>query len=193
MAMRLYGRQSRVRARRRRVLITLGVIAAVLAIPAGHLVLQRGSVVEGVRVAGVPLGGFSQAEAEREIAATVDDQLRREVTVTVSGRSATLSPYALGVRVDAERTAKAALEAGRVRGGLLFSLGYSRSIEPVLSYPRNLALPAELADVTQAPVNARLVLKPTGAAIAVPATGRRRLRSRRGAARDHARGDREPR
>ena len=44
--------------------------------------------------------------------------------MTVAGRSATLSPYELGVRVDAARTATAALEAGRVRGGLLFSLGY---------------------------------------------------------------------
>jgi vancomycin resistance protein YoaR len=167
--MRLYGRQSRVRARRRRVLLTLGAIAAVCAIPLGHLVLQRGAVVHGVRVAGVPLGGATRAEAQREIAAAVSDELRREVTVTVAGRSATLSPYDLGVRVDAARTAQAALEAGRVRGGLLFSFGYSRSIAPILRYPANLALPVELADVTQSPVDARLVLKSSGAAIAVPA------------------------
>jgi hypothetical protein len=167
--MRLYGRQSRVRARRRRVLLSLGVVAALLAIPLGHLVVQRGSVVQGVRVAGVPLGGASRAQAEREISAAVGDELQRQVTVTVAGRSATLSPYALGVRVDAARTASAALHAGRVRGGLLFSLGYSRSIAPALSYPDRLALPVELANVTQAPVDARLVLKPSGAAIAVPA------------------------
>lgn len=167
--MRLYGRQSRVRARRRRVLIGLGVIAALLAIPFGHLLLQRDSVAQGVRVAGVPLGGASRGEAEREITAAVGDQLRREVTVTVAGRSATLSPWALGVRVDAKRTASAALAAGRVRGGLLFSVGYSRSFDPLLSYPADLALPVELAKVTQAPVDARMVLKPTGAAIAIPA------------------------
>ena len=167
--MRLYGRQSRMRARRRRVLTAFGAILAVLAIPLGHLVLQRGAVVDGVRVAGVPLGGATRAEAEREIAAAVNDELRREVTINVAGRSATLSPYELGVRVDAARTARAALDSGRVRGGLLFSFGYSRSVDPILRYPANLALPVELADVTQAPVNARLVLKPTGAAIAVPA------------------------
>ena len=150
--MRLYGRQSRVRARRRRVLTTLGVIVALLAIPFGHLVLQRGSVVNGVRVAGVPLGGVSRTEAEREITAAVGDQLQREVTVTVAGRSATLSPWDLGVRVDAARTASAALGSGRVRGGLLFSVAYSRSIDPVLRYPSNLALPVELAAVTQSPV-----------------------------------------
>ena len=167
--MRLYGRQSRVRARRRRVLLSLGAIAALLAIPFGHLVLERGSIVHGVRVAGVPLGGSSRSEAARQIAAAVDDQLQRDVTVTVAGRSATLSPYDLGVRVDAQRTARAALAAGRVRGGLLFSVGYSHAIDPILRYPSNLALPTELADVTQAPVDARLVLKPSGAAIAVPA------------------------
>src|SRR3954452_51048 len=169
MAMRLYGRQSRVRARRRRVLLSLGVVLALLAIPLGHLVLQRGAVVHGVRVAGVPLGGASRAEAEREITAAVGDQLQRDVTVNVAGRSATLSPYDLGVRVDAARTAQAALDSGRVRGGLLFSLAYSRAIAPVLRYPKRLALPVELANVTQAPLDARLVLKPSGAAIAVPA------------------------
>ncbi len=167
--MRLYGRQSRARARRRRVLLGLGVVLALIAIPFGHLLLQRDSVAHGVRVAGVPLGGATQAQAEREITAAVGDELQREVTVTVAGRSATLSPYDLGVRVDAASTAKAALEAGKVRGGLLFSIGYSRAIDPVLRYPDNLALPAELAAVTQSPVNARLVLKPSGAAIAVPA------------------------
>jgi vancomycin resistance protein YoaR len=167
--MRLYGRQSRVRARRRRVLLSLGIAGALLAIPVGHLVMQRGAVVPGVRVAGVPLGGASRAQAEREISAAVGDQLKRAVTVTVAGRSATLSPYDLGVRVDAARTAAAALDAGRVRGGLLFSLGYSHSIAPVLRYPQRLALPVELANVTRAPVDARLVLKPSGAAIAIPA------------------------
>jgi vancomycin resistance protein YoaR len=167
--MRLYGRQSRVRARRRRVLLSFGVVVALLAIPFGHLFLERDAVARGVRVAGVPLGGASRAEAQREIAAAVGDQLRRTVTVTVAGRTATLSPYELGVRVDAPRTARAAIDAGRVRGGLLFSIGYSRSIAPIIRYPASLALPAELADVTQAPVNARLVLKPSGAAIAIPA------------------------
>ena len=167
--MRLYGRQSRVRARRRRMLLTLGVVVALIAIPFGNLVLKRGEITKGVRVAGVPLGGASRADAERQITAAVSDELERSVTVTVAGRSATLTPYDLGVRVDAARTASEALSAGRVRGGLLFSIGYSRSIAPVLRYPSILALPAALADVTQAPVDARLVLKPSGAAIAVPA------------------------
>src|SRR4029077_3303728 len=134
-----------------------------------HLLLPRAPAAHGVRVAGVPLGGASQAQAEQEISAAVGDELRREVTVTVAGRSVRLSPYELGVRVDAPGTARAALAAGKVRGGLLFSVGYSRSIDPVLRYPGNLALPAELASVTQSPLNARLVLKPSGAAIAVPA------------------------
>jgi vancomycin resistance protein YoaR len=168
-AMRLYGRQRRVRARRRRVLVSLGVVVALLAIPLAHFLTQRGAVVHGVRVAGVPLGGATRAQAEREISAAVRDQLQRDVTVTVAGRSATVTPYGLGVRVDAARTASAALAAGRVRGGLLFSLGYARSVAPVLRYPDRLALPVELANVTQAPVDARLVLKTSGAAIVVPA------------------------
>jgi vancomycin resistance protein YoaR len=131
--------------------------------------MQRGAVVHGVRVAGVPLGGASRAQAERQISAAVGDELQRAVSVTVAGRSATLSPYDLGVRVDAARTARAALAAGRVRGGLLFSVGYSHSIAPVLRYPDRLALPVELGNVTTAPVDARLVLKPSGAAIAIPA------------------------
>ena len=113
--MRLYGRQSRVRARRRRMLLSLGIVAVVVAIPFGNLVLKRGEVTKGVRVAGVPLGGASRTEAERQITAAVGDELQRAVTVTVAGRSATLTPYDLGVRVDAARTASAAGSA-RVDG-----------------------------------------------------------------------------
>ena len=104
--------------------LSLGVVAALLAIPLGHLVLQRGSVVHGVRVAGVPLGGASRAQAEREISAAVGDELQREVTVTVAGRSATLSPYDLGVRVDAARTAtrRARRRQGARRAALLARL-----------------------------------------------------------------------
>ena len=186
-AMRLYGRQSRVRARRRRVLLSLGVVLALLAIPLGHLVLQRGAVVHGVRVAGVPLGGASRAQAEREITAAVGDQLQRDVTVNVAGRSATFSPYDLGVRVDAARTAQAALDSGRVRGGLLFSLAYSRAIAPVLRYP----------DATRAAGGARE--RDAGSGRRAPGAqaergrhrrtrqGRCRLRSRRGPAGDHER------
>ena len=74
------------------------------------------------------------------------DELQRKVTVTVAGRSATLSPYDLGVRVDAASTATAALNVGRVRGGLLFSARLFAVRSPrccALSGP--LALPVELA------------------------------------------------
>ena len=151
------------------MLIGITALAAAFAIPLGHLIFERGTIVQGVRVAGVPLAGTSRAEAARRISTAVNDQLQRDVIVTVGRRRATLSPYDLGVRVDAARTARAALTAGRVRGGLLFSLGYSHAIEPFLRYPSNLALPARLADTARAPVNARLVLKASGAAIAIPA------------------------
>ena len=126
-------------------------------------------MVHGVRVAGVPLGGAREHRPSARSTAAVGDELQRDVTVTLAGRSATVSPYGLGVRVDAARTASAALayRPGARRPALLARL---LALDPsVLHYPDHLALPVELANVTQAPVDARLVLKPSGAAIAVPA------------------------
>jgi hypothetical protein len=153
-AMRLYGRQRRARARRRRVVLSLGIVAALLAVPLAHLVSQRGAVVHGVRVAGVPLGGAARAQAEREISAAVGDELQRDVTVTVAGRSAAVSPYDLGVRVAA-RTAGGS-HTGRVRGGPLFRSATRARFLPCCA-TRSPALPVDLANVTRRS-DARLVL-----------------------------------
>ena len=185
-AMRLYGRQSRVRARRRRVLMSFGVVVALLAIPLGHLVLQRGAVVERRarrrRAAGrldARGGGAPDLGRRGRRAAPQGDRDRGR-------RSATLSPYELGVRVDAARTASAALEAGRVRGGLLFSFGYSRSIDPCsASREPGAAGRARRRDAGAGQRAPRAQAERRGHRD--PRQARRRLRSRRGAARDHAR------
>ena len=186
--MRLYGRQSRVRARRRRVAARRSASSlALIAIPFGHL---RAAARRDRRTACASRACRWAArrgrEAEREISAAVSDELQREVTVTVAGRSATLSPYDLGVRVDAARTAQRGARRGqRARRAAVLARLLALDRPGARAIRRNLALPAELAAVTQAPVDARLVLKPSGAAIAVPAKPGVGFDPGRGAARDH--------
>ena len=192
-AMRLYGRQSRARARRRRVLLSLGIVLGAARDPARaprHAARRRRARrARGRRPARRRVASAGRARDHgrrgRRAAARRDRDGGRPL-----GDASRPTTWACASTPRARR--RAALDTGRVRGGLLFSLGYSRSIAPVLRYPKHLALPVELANVTQAPVDARLVLKPSGAAIAVPAKARCRLRSRRGAARDHARRTRGP-
>ena len=156
----------------------------------GTTLLQRDSVAHGVRVAGVPLGGASRAEAEREISAAVGDELQREVTVTVAGRSATLSPYDLGVRVDAPATARAALDAGkRARRPALLGRVLARD-RPGAALPgqSRAAGRARRRDAVAGQRAPRAQAERRGHRR--PRQARRRLRSRRGAARDHGRGAR---
>ena len=168
--MRVYGaRRSRVLGRRRGLVTALGAGAAVAALLGANLLLQRGEVVDGVRVAGVQLGGASISSARATITRTVSDRLRRPVSLIVGGRRASVTPWQLGVRVDAAATARRALSAGRLRGGLLFSLGYTHEVEPVLRLPATFNAPSTLKAVTRPPVDARLAYDPAGASRVIPA------------------------
>ena len=167
--MRVYdARRSRVLGRNRAGGIALALVVGVAALLSANLLLQRGEVVDGVHVSGVQLGGRSFAAARKLINRTVSAQLQRPVSLVVDGRHSEISPWKLGVRVDAAATARRALSAGRVRGGLLLSLGYSREIAPVLRLPATFNAPGTLRAVTRAAVDARLVYRRDGTARVVP-------------------------
>ena len=79
-----------------------------IAIPFGHLLLRaRRGDAGRARRRRAARRRLARARPSARSRAAVGDQLQRDVTVTVSGRSATLSPYDLGVRVNAARTARA--------------------------------------------------------------------------------------
>ena len=169
-AMRLYGRQSRVRARRRRVLLESRRRAGAARDPArasrAAARRRRARRARGRRAAGRSVAGTGRARDP----AAVGDQLQRDVTVNVAGRSATrlaLRPRRARRR-GAHGAGRSRRRPGARRAALLARRTRARS-RRCLRYPKHFALPVELANVTQAPVDARLVLKPSGAAIAVPA------------------------
>ena len=167
--MRVYdARRSRVLGRHRAGTLVLVLVAGAAGLLGVNMLLQRGEVVDGVRVSGVQLGGRSFAAARTLIARTVSAQLQRPVSLVVDGRRSEISPWQLGVRVDAAATARRALAAGRVRGGLLLSIGYGREIEPVLRLPATFNAPETLRAVTRPSVDAKLVYRPDGTSRVVP-------------------------
>ena len=188
-AMRLYGRQSRVRARRRRVAHELSASSlALLAIPVGASPARSAAPSCTACASRASRSAAPRArEAEREISAAVGDELQREVTVTVAGRSATLSPYDLGVRVDAPAPRARRSTPAACAAACSSRSAYSRSIDPVLRYPDNLALPARARGRDAVAGRRAPGAQAERRRHRSPRQARRRLRSRRGAARDHAR------
>ena len=120
-------------------------ILALVAIPFGHVLLQRGPVV-------------ARRERRRRPARR-RDRARRPRADLSGGRRPAAAPGHGDAWPDARRRSRPRARHARrrrahcaagARGGqgarcLLFSIGYSRAIQPVLRYPKNLALPAELA------------------------------------------------
>lgn len=95
-------------------LLVLGLVAliAVGALAAYELRYNE-RVYEGVSVAGIPLGGLTQAEAARTIADQLTPFPGAAITVRYGARTWSLTPAELGVAVDAQATAVEAFAAGR--------------------------------------------------------------------------------
>jgi vancomycin resistance protein YoaR len=143
-----------VRTRPRRGIWLFFVLAAglfVLVALAGVLAYQyhyTDRVYEGVRVAGIPLGGKSLQEATSAIRDGLIPYPGNPITLQDGERSWTLTPAELGVSVDVERTAAAAFSVGRRGaqsgsglGGLVSDLAaqvaalqFGRRVTPVLRY-----------------------------------------------------------
>ena len=69
-------------------------------------------VLPGVQVAGVDVGGLTDAEAAAVLSRRLGDRLGRKVDVRVDGRTVPVTP-ATALRLDAGVTSAAALDAGR--------------------------------------------------------------------------------
>src|SRR5262245_42953658 len=97
--MRVHGRaRKRARARmQRRVAATVAVLAVVGIVLGGHVLLQRGHVVDGISAGGVELGGKDRASAQAALAAQINPLLRRSITVHAGGQTAHVTPSKLGI------------------------------------------------------------------------------------------------
>jgi vancomycin resistance protein YoaR len=143
-----------VRSRPRRGIWLFFVLAAglfVLVVLAGVLAYQyryADRVYEGVRVAGIPLGGMSLEEATASIRDGLTPYPGNPITLQDGERSWALTPAELGVSVDVEKTGAAAFAVGRrgeqsgsSLGGLVSDLAvqwaalqFGRRVAPVLRY-----------------------------------------------------------
>jgi vancomycin resistance protein YoaR len=124
----------------------------------------RESVLPGVAVAGVDVGGLSRADAQTRIAATLGARLERPVTVAVGTRSLTVRPDRLW-RLDAAATEARAFAAGRGSFGtrlasLVPFLG-GHDVAPVLELRSGESERVEeaLRRLTSRPVDARVRLE----------------------------------
>ncbi|NPV66945.1 MAG: L,D-transpeptidase family protein [Anaerolineae bacterium] len=176
------------RARQQRRWLLWGVAVPLAVIPAllimsvvllglGLTLAYAGRVFPQVMVAGVPVGGLTQAEAAQTLSHAWGTVLLRD-----GERVWPVEATALGVTLDTEATAARALAHGRGRGGRLDGLLRPSNIGPVLVIDESVAragLTSLAPQVALAPVNAgvRLVngrVEPTppreGRALDVEAT-----------------------
>jgi hypothetical protein len=73
----------------------------------------EGRLLPGASIAGVSVGGMTPAEATEAVAAAMQPQLDREVTLSWEDKSWSVTPRELGARNDAPAAVAAAVEASR--------------------------------------------------------------------------------
>jgi len=139
--------------------LVLGLLGALVFARAMTL---RESVLPGVEVAGVEVGGLSRGAAEARIQAALSERLERPVEITVGKRSFQVSPASL-FAVDAAATEQLAFDAARDSYGsrvaaLTVPFVLTQDVEPVLHVrPAGRAsLSYALGELTQRPVDARV-------------------------------------
>jgi vancomycin resistance protein YoaR len=86
--------------RRRALLITGGVVAALGLLYGGDLLFSSGSIPRGVTVVGVPVGGIALANAEQSLRAQIEPRTTQPVPVTIGDAKTTVDPRTAGLSVD---------------------------------------------------------------------------------------------
>lgn len=161
----------------RRHVWTATLLLILLVVAVGFAVLQvsaRGRIVDGIRVAGIDLGGQTRAAAQDVLSARLVPAVAT-VTLDVGRKQPlTLTLAQLGVRVDVGASADAAYDAGRWRSPAAISVwipGRGDDVKPVVRVDaaklrRGVEAVREAVDVD--PRNARLTIT-DGKVTVVPA------------------------
>lgn len=166
------------------VLATGGLLVIMVFLTLAYQVIYLNRIYPGVSVAGIDVGGLSQAEVMAAIGRRAPDYVARQVTIRYGSDTWTYSGEELGMRVDVATTANAAYDIGR-RGDLITDmlthlslLRSPRNIEPTILYdtgPTNQLL-QDLADkINEMPRDAQLVIHPNARIEVVPAQRGRRM------------------
>jgi len=99
--------------RRRRLAVgSLAVLVLLCVLFAADRWAHSGQVARNVRVGGIDVGGLQRNEAAVVIASRGNDLLNSRITVEAGERTMEFLPAELGVTIDADATADAALAAG---------------------------------------------------------------------------------
>ncbi len=115
----------------RRALLVAAIAVAAVAFGAAASVSAGEGVPRGVAVAGIEVGGLSQAQAEATIAAGLRAQASEPLVLAADGELLTIDPATAGLTVDVPATVARALSAGPL-DWLGAALGVDREVEPVV-------------------------------------------------------------
>jgi vancomycin resistance protein YoaR len=159
-------------ARRRRRLTLVSAVVGIAVLVAGGAVFARAytlrdSVLPGVSVAGVEVGGKSRAATHAAVERTIGARLAHPVVVSVGKRTFTVRPSRLW-QLDAAATEERAFHAGRATlqarlGALVAPFVFTQEVEPVLR-----VRPAERARVLRS--LAGLMTRPRNAGLRMEGT-----------------------
>jgi vancomycin resistance protein YoaR len=148
------------------VALTVGaLLLALVAAVSARAVLFRDAVLPGVQVAGIDLGGLTQAEAEVLVSRKLEARMSHPVEVSVGGRTLTAQPDKL-FALDAQATAEEAFSSARASvparlAALTVPFLVKKDVDPVLTVrPRGRsALATQLSGFLDGPRSARLELR----------------------------------
>jgi vancomycin resistance protein YoaR len=145
------------------MLASLVAALAVLTLVRGYML--RDSVLPGVRVAGVDVGGLSRSDARGRIESRLGARLSQAIDLSLGGGVFTVTPSNL-FTVDAAATEKLAYDSARGSfleriAALTVPFAAGQDVEPVLRVNSSAvtALRKELEARTHRPVSARISMK----------------------------------
>lgn len=165
------GQARRAASRPRRVLIALGIVLGlVVLLVLADVALSAGRIHPGVEVAGVPVGGMSEANARVVLRTELPDRASEPVTVTYGDRSWEIAADQIDLSFDYDAQVRAAMAVGR-EDNLLDASGsritaWFEGVElPAAAIAATESVAAVLDDIAEEtdvkPVNAKVKIKDT--------------------------------
>jgi vancomycin resistance protein YoaR len=143
------------------IVVALVLVAGAAALAARAYTL-RDSVLPGVRVAGIDVGGLSREDARARIGSALQERLRDPIDVALGGRQLTVRPAEL-FTVDAAATEQRAFASARSSfgdrlGALAVPFAVHHDVEPILRVDpaAQAALARAIRKRTARPVSARI-------------------------------------
>lgn len=122
-------------------------------------------VYEGVTVAGIPLGGLIEADAQARIEAEYARFASTPLTLTAGDETYPLTPDALGARLDSEQTAAAAFAVGRTGSLWDRSRDWARGLVSGIAVTPLIAVDTDALNRQLEPIAAAVSRPPSDASI----------------------------